>query len=160
MRAFARDTVSSIGILRGSPLPLTTSAEHICCFRHALALDECRVKFIPECVVIPSRPTTGDAQSLSFKDKSSRADSQHTMKAADGVVKRDANGKAHGSATSNAKEDESQDDLDMPKNSKDRSRLVEGGEPANLVTRRSLEPVKEVWFAGSHSDMYAVSFLA
>jgi uncharacterized protein (DUF2235 family) len=45
-----RDTVSSVGIVRGKSLPLTNSAEHICFFRHALALDECRVKFLPEYV--------------------------------------------------------------------------------------------------------------
>ncbi|KAJ7145898.1 hypothetical protein C8R44DRAFT_600123 [Mycena epipterygia] len=42
------DTVTSVGIVRGQPLPLTWSADHICAFRHALALDECRVKFQPE----------------------------------------------------------------------------------------------------------------
>ena len=29
-------------------MPLTDSCEHICFFRHALALDERRVKFLPE----------------------------------------------------------------------------------------------------------------
>ncbi|KAJ7641243.1 hypothetical protein FB45DRAFT_354053 [Roridomyces roridus] len=46
--AGAWDTVSSVGVLRQKPLPLTSSAEHICIFRHALALDERRVKFLPE----------------------------------------------------------------------------------------------------------------
>ncbi|KAJ7785330.1 hypothetical protein DFH07DRAFT_907963, partial [Mycena maculata] len=44
------DTVSSVGVFRGKPLPLTSSAGHICTFRHALALDERRVKFLPEYV--------------------------------------------------------------------------------------------------------------
>lgn len=43
-----RDTVSSIGVVRGKSLPGTTSPEHVCFFRHALALDERRVKFLPE----------------------------------------------------------------------------------------------------------------
>ncbi|RXW11165.1 hypothetical protein EST38_g14690, partial [Candolleomyces aberdarensis] len=45
-----RDTVSSIGIARGKRmLPLTTEGmTHVCYFRHALALDERRVKFLPE----------------------------------------------------------------------------------------------------------------
>ncbi|KAJ7499769.1 hypothetical protein FB451DRAFT_1118880, partial [Mycena latifolia] len=46
----AWDTVSSIGVFHGKPLPLTSSARHICIFRHALALDERRVKFVPEYV--------------------------------------------------------------------------------------------------------------
>ncbi|KIJ92060.1 hypothetical protein K443DRAFT_651969, partial [Laccaria amethystina LaAM-08-1] len=46
----AWDTVSSIGIARGkSMLPGTVDGmKHVCYFRHALALDERRVKFLPE----------------------------------------------------------------------------------------------------------------
>ncbi|KAJ8490191.1 hypothetical protein ONZ45_g13288 [Pleurotus djamor] len=45
----AWDTVSSIGVLRGNSLPETVSGMgHVCAFRHALALDERRVKFQPE----------------------------------------------------------------------------------------------------------------
>ena len=45
-----RDTVSSIGITRGTHmLPRTVNGmAHVCHFRHALALDERRVKFLPE----------------------------------------------------------------------------------------------------------------
>ncbi|EIN07581.1 hypothetical protein PUNSTDRAFT_69535 [Punctularia strigosozonata HHB-11173 SS5] len=45
----AWDTVSSIGFARGPGLPETTTGmTHVCIFRHALALDELRVKFLPE----------------------------------------------------------------------------------------------------------------
>ncbi|KDR70482.1 hypothetical protein GALMADRAFT_76143, partial [Galerina marginata CBS 339.88] len=46
----AWDTVSSIGIVRGKRmLPRTIDGmKHVCYFRHALALDERRVKFLPE----------------------------------------------------------------------------------------------------------------
>ncbi|KAG8791982.1 hypothetical protein FRC12_007621 [Ceratobasidium sp. 428] len=47
------DTVSSIGIRRGKLLPLTDTCEHVKHFRHALALDERRVKFLPEHVQYP-----------------------------------------------------------------------------------------------------------
>jgi uncharacterized protein (DUF2235 family) len=44
-----RDTVSSVGVVRSPTLPETTSGmQHVCVFRHALALDERRVKFLPE----------------------------------------------------------------------------------------------------------------
>ncbi|KAF8594399.1 hypothetical protein BDV93DRAFT_502060 [Ceratobasidium sp. AG-I] len=46
----AWDTVSSIGFGRGKLLPLTNQHQHIKYFRHALALDERRVKFLPEYV--------------------------------------------------------------------------------------------------------------
>ncbi|KAG1784570.1 uncharacterized protein HD556DRAFT_1205793, partial [Suillus plorans] len=43
------DTVSSVGVVRGKTLPSTTDGDHhMCYFRHALALDERRVKFLPE----------------------------------------------------------------------------------------------------------------
>lgn len=46
---FARDTVSSVGLVRGDVfLSTSASAAHACHFRHALALDELRVKFMPE----------------------------------------------------------------------------------------------------------------
>ncbi|EGO04118.1 hypothetical protein SERLA73DRAFT_47031, partial [Serpula lacrymans var. lacrymans S7.3] len=52
------DTVSSIGIVREKNLPFTITLDHICYFRHALALDERRVKFLPEYarggVMVPS----------------------------------------------------------------------------------------------------------
>jgi len=42
------DTVSSVGFFRNKYYPGAELAENICFFRHALALDERRVKFIPE----------------------------------------------------------------------------------------------------------------
>ncbi|KAF7349700.1 hypothetical protein MSAN_01696800 [Mycena sanguinolenta] len=47
------DTVSSVGIFHNSYFPGAQSADNICFFRHALALDERRVKFLPEYVVAP-----------------------------------------------------------------------------------------------------------
>ncbi|KAG8795655.1 hypothetical protein FRC12_011627 [Ceratobasidium sp. 428] len=49
----AWDTVSSVGIFSGDILPMTDKCGHITHFRHALALDECRVKFLPEHVQSP-----------------------------------------------------------------------------------------------------------
>lgn len=44
-----RDTVSSVGVVRGKNLPGTASFNNsVCYFRHALAMDEQRVKFLPE----------------------------------------------------------------------------------------------------------------
>jgi len=45
------DTVSSVGVVRHKVLPGTADGMlHVCLFRHALALDERRVKFLPEYV--------------------------------------------------------------------------------------------------------------
>jgi hypothetical protein len=45
-----RDTVSSVGIRKEKILPSTDTCDHIRHFRQALALDERRVKFLPEYV--------------------------------------------------------------------------------------------------------------
>ncbi|KZP29585.1 hypothetical protein FIBSPDRAFT_816052 [Athelia psychrophila] len=45
------DTVSSVGLVGNKILPMTDEWRHINIFRHALALDERRVKFIPECIM-------------------------------------------------------------------------------------------------------------
>ncbi|KAG2117068.1 uncharacterized protein F5147DRAFT_567534 [Suillus discolor] len=85
------DTVSSVGIRKEKILPSTDTCDHICCFRQGLALDERRVKFLPEYV---------------YGGTSNRAESQ----------------------------------LAQP--------------PNNAVKDVKEDNVKEVWFAGSHSDMY------
>jgi len=56
------DTVSSVGIIRGKSFPGTDKFnDSVCYFRHALALDERRVKFLPEYVCGgESYPESGD----------------------------------------------------------------------------------------------------
>ncbi|KAF8259574.1 hypothetical protein EI94DRAFT_1904090 [Lactarius quietus] len=49
------DTVSSVGLFRNKYYPGAELAEGICFFRHALAIDERRVKFIPEYIVASSK---------------------------------------------------------------------------------------------------------
>ncbi|KAI0044937.1 hypothetical protein FA95DRAFT_1608100 [Auriscalpium vulgare] len=45
----AWDTVASVGVVKGPSLPETTTGmRHVCVFRHGLALDERRCKFLPE----------------------------------------------------------------------------------------------------------------
>ncbi|CAE6449562.1 unnamed protein product [Rhizoctonia solani] len=58
----AWDTVSSIGLFQRKLLPLTDSCSHITYFRHALALDERRVKFRPEHLKPQKSPNTDDKQ--------------------------------------------------------------------------------------------------
>ncbi|EIN07512.1 WD40 repeat-like protein [Punctularia strigosozonata HHB-11173 SS5] len=91
----AWDTVSSIGVARGPSLPETTNGmTHVCVFRHALALDELRVKFLPEYANGGAGPSQG---------------------------------KEGAQTTSNV--------------------------PANSSQPGPRGDIKEVWFAGSHSDV-------
>uniref|UniRef100_A0A0W0GDD2 Putative WD40 repeat-like protein n=2 Tax=Moniliophthora roreri TaxID=221103 RepID=A0A0W0GDD2_MONRR len=57
------DTVSSLGFARKEGLPLTTDGmTHVCTFRHALALDERRVKFLPEFARGGAGPRTNETE--------------------------------------------------------------------------------------------------
>jgi hypothetical protein len=108
-------------------LPKTTDGmKHVCYFRHALALDERRVKFIPEYAyggasLPPDAPT------------------------------------ATASATPQGDVDE-----DSPEHD---TNVVARSLPSN-PGRRSSDPKStpnrpqtlEVWFAGTHSDMYVITF--
>jgi hypothetical protein len=59
--------VSSVGAIQKEVFPGTDTAEHICYFRHALALHERRVKFLPEYVCrgdsIPPNETSSQSTS-------------------------------------------------------------------------------------------------
>ncbi|PVG02390.1 hypothetical protein CPB86DRAFT_864511, partial [Serendipita vermifera] len=57
------DTVSSVGVFRRKKLPLTKESDHICYVRHALALDECRIKYRPEYVKPPRNFSDVDPRS-------------------------------------------------------------------------------------------------
>ncbi|KZV99921.1 hypothetical protein EXIGLDRAFT_668028 [Exidia glandulosa HHB12029] len=68
----AWDTVSSVGIIRDKNLPGTADGmKHVCYFRHALALHERRVKFLPEYVrggLGPEIDPTEDSRALHTKE--------------------------------------------------------------------------------------------
>ena len=139
---YGRDTVSSVGTFRDKNLPLTDTADHICYIRHALALDERRVKFLPEFIYTntpasqssqPSEmdvtglesPQTASASSISPVEPGSESDDAgQSLEAAFALISK------IGSSNQTAAE------LDGEKQE-----------------RREKPRVKEVWFAGTHSDM-------
>ncbi|VDB86422.1 unnamed protein product [Peniophora sp. CBMAI 1063] len=104
----AWDTVSSIGLVRGRKLlPDTINGmKHVCFFRHALALDERRVKFLPEYAYGGSSPQEAVMQ-----------DSLELAKRVDAA--------------------------------KDRNERKE----ADSTPKVNVPHTKEVWFAGTHSDI-------
>jgi uncharacterized protein (DUF2235 family) len=111
-----RDTVSSIGFIRGKNLPGTASPEHICFFRHALALDERRVKFLPEYARGGVMEAGGKHHVVKKENRGSSADAAQAP-----------------DPTSSKRRQEVGSGLQKPS----------GGHPH----------IKEVWFAGTHSDM-------
>ncbi|KAF9227008.1 hypothetical protein BS17DRAFT_441298 [Gyrodon lividus] len=114
------DTVSSVGLVRGDVfLSTSSSAAHACHFRHALALDERRVKFMPE--YFHEMNVQDDKNAENGKGKKSKYIIEKSGVAAD-------KGKAP--------EVEDPKTIDVEKSSDFKS-----------------SEIKEVWFAGSHSDV-------
>ncbi|KAF8134272.1 hypothetical protein EV363DRAFT_1396697 [Boletus edulis] len=107
------DTVSSVGLVRGDVfLSTSSSASHACHFRHALALDELRVKFVPEY----------------FHEMNSQSD--------DGTSKYVVTSPDDEHAASSPSERRA-------------STLY-----TNISEGKKTSDIKEVWFAGSHSDVW------
>jgi hypothetical protein len=95
-------------------LPRTIEGmKHVCYFRHALALDERRVKFLPEYVYggTANPPTQGNKDTSAIDNKSST--------------------------------------YSQPLKNKDAA----GEFQDRKKSARTLAHMKEVWFAGTHSDM-------
>jgi uncharacterized protein (DUF2235 family) len=127
LSAWHRDTVSSVGIKRGKPLPLIETVDHLCFFRHALALDERRVKFLPECVNWGARSTT--------MPRKEREKSNLNLKPQGEKV------------TKSTGEEKIQNRAEWTE-----LRIQNPVSSDNQSPRA--KSVKEVWFAGTHSDMY------
>ena len=68
---FGRDTVASVGLI-SRELPFTESNTAIKTFRHAVSLDECRVKFRPRLLQIPH---LRDKEQITRRDEEDAADS-------------------------------------------------------------------------------------
>ncbi|KAF8160440.1 hypothetical protein K438DRAFT_1859750, partial [Mycena galopus ATCC 62051] len=129
----AWDTVSSVGLVRQKPLPLTSSAEHICIFRHALALDERRVKFLPEYV------DGGNSNWTSVNGLARRASI---------LIASDTRNPTENSGFSEvSKESKTERNAKRNKDVK-----ISQAIPA-AQTRKNAKNTKEVWFAGTHSDI-------
>ncbi|KAL0958056.1 hypothetical protein HGRIS_000233 [Hohenbuehelia grisea] len=107
------DTVSSVGFMRGKSMPHTEAPYYVCTFRHALALDERRVKFSPEYWNGARSILTTEQQELD--DSLSEQQVRHPI----------------------------------------RHHSTFGQEPSSKHAHRvqAHPDVKEVWFAGSHSDI-------
>lgn len=113
----ARDTVSSVGLIRGDVfLSTSSSAAHACHFRHALALDELRVKFMPEYIHEMNSQTYGGQSKYTVTSP----DAEHTATSA----------------------------------SERRESVVSENGTGSSGEKKKITEIKEVWFAGSHSDVW------
>ena len=157
--------MSSVGLIRGDVfLSTSSSAAHACHFRHALALDELRVKFMPEYFhemnsqtdqgkskYIVTSPDVEHAASPSNDQRESTVNDNGTnlskgkQKATE--IKEVGVGKSKDIGTSFGAEHAT-----SPTSEWRKSTISDNGtDPAD--GKKKPTEIKEVWFAGSHSDV-------
>ncbi|KAI9058264.1 hypothetical protein FKP32DRAFT_1688725 [Trametes sanguinea] len=153
------ETVSSVGVLMTRTLPFTTANTTIKRFRHALALDEHRVRFLPN---FYHRATTEQASPSSSGPADSDVERQtdvfksHFEDSRQARLSRGLFGKSRKFAADVAKAKLQQDRLKFDKRA--------GLQPKPVSSRRLAEDalndhisggtdVLEVWFAGCHGDV-------
>ena len=132
--------MSSIEIMRSKHmLPGTVDGmNHVCYFRHALALDERRVKFLPEYAyggrTTPSVAKAMDNTGSSVDPELPQKDNQATGNA-DGPIAN--NEPSHDSSPIN----------------RDKEAMDDNCSATKLKSTGTRPHTIEVWFAGTHSDM-------
>lgn len=134
-----RDTVSSIGIVRGTHmLPGTVDGmTHVYYFRHALALDERRVKFLPEYAYGGSSKSRSKPDNIKYQKRThNAADNQKLYSRLD-----DHKGSEAIATSSDFLQVSVPARTNNPENTKTVSKSI----------NRLHTP--EVWFTGTHSDM-------
>lgn len=160
-----RDTVSSVGFVRGDVcLSASSTAAHACHIRHALALDERRVKFIPEYFLEMNSPDLHNpTKSDQVKPTGREASNGNASGRADalGLTVEHSNTPTNEGSLSTVHDDTVLEDRDGPGIEKAQSASADTTPSRQASsddgTGRKTADIKEVWFAGSHSDVYVNS---
>ena len=142
-----RDTVSSVGFGRGGVcLSGSAAAAHACHIRHALALDECRVKFMPEYFLEMNSPDLRSPAEHAKPGSGSMTRSESELEKEDGHEPMVDTPSSEGSTL------ESMGSITA---NKMQPTVVNAAQPSHHQrTDRKSTDIKEVWFPGTHSDVY------
>ncbi|KAF8597981.1 hypothetical protein BDV93DRAFT_499142 [Ceratobasidium sp. AG-I] len=136
------DTVGGVGIIPRD-LPILKSNSLIRVFRHALALDEDRAEF----QVSRWEQATEEEEKLG---ESGKLGTYHSKVSADGKVRGFVTqGETTDSSGNTGKTFERKPGMNEIPNSNDNS----GPEQTTIGDRKNKTDIKEVWFAGAHSDI-------
>ncbi|PPQ69955.1 hypothetical protein CVT26_013291 [Gymnopilus dilepis] len=148
----AWDTVSSIGITRGKKLlPHTVDGmKHVCYFRHALALDERRVKFLPEYAYGGSTLGTQGREEMERHSNDTKQGTglQNAEESLDKSSVFDLN-----SSSMNSRIDDEATKTTDSRTDVGASKTLHSDLKTEQTSVRRRQQVKEVWFAGTHSDI-------
>lgn len=151
------DTVASVGLFMSRSLPFTVSNTAIRTFRHAVSLDERRAKFRPN-MYHRNAPSPAaavlDPNNASPIGKDAAPDPSSTGVRAT-AIDRSGSGSSSSSASSSGEPKKKTSILSWRSKStkKKNSNFYSSPEQQMGVDKRSAEDVKEVWFAGCHSDV-------
>lgn len=150
----ARDTVSSVGFGRGDiSLSGSSAAAHACHIRHALALDECRVKFMPEYFLEMNSPDLrSSARDAKQKFRGVDTSNGNGLRMDDGrevIIDKVDTPASEGSIL------ESMSSIPGEKVQPGLFNAISYVQPGDYqrIDRKATD-IKEVWFAGTHSDVY------
>lgn len=141
--------MSSVGFGRGDVcLSGSSAAAHACHIRHALALDECRVKFVPEYFLEMNSPDlrspTGNAKLARGVEASNRNEMQMEDRP-DVIIDKIDTPASEGSTLES-----------IGSVTADKTRAVNATSSRlsdHQRNDRNSTDIKEVWFPGTHSDV-------
>ncbi|RDX42628.1 hypothetical protein OH76DRAFT_1410973 [Lentinus brumalis] len=166
------ETVSSVGVIMGRTLPFVTGNTTIKTFRHALALDEHRVKFLPNLYHRDTpEQSAAETPAVQADDLGTRTTAEALAKGNTAVKRPTAAGRRQKSLGSwmrrwPSKNRQDPATMPMPKVKQENADLESGGntESSSESTSSSASggsgdviaggtDVLEVWFVGCHSDV-------
>lgn len=143
--------MSSVGIFRKETLPFTDSSA--CVFRHALALDERRVKFLPE-FSHGGNSHFDHAKDTNLTNDEGNADAHHQLPTAPFVEERLSTASSAPPGISEVVPKAIGDYFKTSKVKKNQVETEHSDPVTPEVACKESWDSKEVWFAGCHSDMY------
>ena len=149
-----RDTVSAVGLIAGKTFPFTTTGmDTVCLFRHALALDERRVKFIPE-FAYGTRSVPGPDAKAEKPSTAQRTTAEGQAEVDEPVATRPPPAAGIEAVPSIPSPTET-----SPPFGTEHPRATTLNATTDKTIPSTPSHTKEVWFTGSHSDMYAITNL-
>ncbi|KAG9309081.1 hypothetical protein JVU11DRAFT_10963 [Chiua virens] len=145
------DMVSSVGFGRGDiRLSSSSTAAHACHIRHALALDELRVKFVPEYFLEMNSPDLRRSTELESDGVEGGENRSGKAQGSEAVID-----SVNVSANIGSRK-HSNDDIVLEKRN-DKPEVISSRRSREASndkgTNRKAADIKEVWFSGSHSDV-------
>lgn len=167
LKNVSRDTVQSVGVLPKRRLPFTASSNHIRYFRHAISLDERRVRFQPN-FWLPGFPLNCPERHQLFHDKDATLLDAPLTASPPLTPSASTFGNGNGKKAKDCKHDEDkkkgknklrsmEQEFNNIQHSINRTLSTNEGYVEDVATYKT--DVLEVWFTGCHAGMSTIIVL-